>query len=245
MAVYTNVDISYLVGDIEVACNAKSASFNAEFATIDTTALCTTGYTSVVAGLGQASFDATLMADYADLGLDATLWPLLGVAAIPQSLSIGSAAGSVTYFMRGMNTSFTPIEGNVGELAMAQISGKSSTGKLVRGVRMFAPSTSVTATANGTGYQLGALSASQSLFAALHVLSRTGTLSMTLKIQSDDNSGFTTPTDRITSFTAATGRTYQWGSVAGAVTDDYWRAVLTCTGTGTMTVGISAGIAAT
>ena len=244
MAVYANVDISYLVGSLEVACNAKSVTANAECTVLDTTPLCTsTGWTTAIAGLKTATLEAELMADFVALGLDETLQGYFATADVPQSLSIGSADGSVTYFGRTLATSYTPVQGAPGELAMAALSSKTSTGPLVRGLRIFPPSTSVTATANGTGRQLGALSASQTLYAAMHVLDRTGTLSMTLKIQSDDNAGFTTPTDRITSFTAATGRTYQWGSVAGAVTDTYWRAVLTCTGSGTMSVGVSAGIA--
>jgi hypothetical protein len=243
MAVYANVDISYLVGSIEVAGNAKSVTANAECTALDTTALSTSGWTTVIAGLKTGTFQAELMADLVTLGLDETLQGYFATADVPQSLSIGSADGSVTYFGRTLATSYTPLQGAPGELAMSSITAKTSTGPLVRGLRIFPPSTSVTATANGTGRQLGALSASQTLYAAMHVLSRTGTLSMTLKIQSDDNAGFTTPTDRITSFTAATGRTYQWGSVAGAVTDTYWRAVLTCTGSGTMSVGVSAGIA--
>jgi hypothetical protein len=243
MAVYANVDISYLVGSIEVAGNAKSVTANAECTALDTTALSTSGWTTVIAGLKTGTFQAELMADLVTLGLDETLQGYFATADVPQSLSIGSADGSVTYFGRTLATSYTPLQGAPGELAMSSITAKTSTGPLVRGLRIFPPSTSVTTTTNGTGRQLGALSASQTLYAAMHVLSRTGTLSMTLKIQSDDNAGFTTPTDRITSFTAATGRTYQWGSVAGAVTDDYWRAVLTCTGSGTMSVGVSAGIA--
>jgi hypothetical protein len=243
MAVYANVDISYLVGSIEVAGNAKSVTANAECTALDTTALSTSGWTTVIAGLKTGTFQAELMADLVTLGLDETLQGYFATADVPQSLSIGSADGSVTYFGRTLATSYTPLQGAPGELAMSSITAKTSSGPLVRGLRIFPPSTSVTATANGTGRQLGALSASQTLYAAMHVLSRTGTLSMTLKIQSDDNAGFTTPTDRITSFTAATGRTYQWGSVAGAVTDTYWRAVLTCTGSGTMSVGVSAGIA--
>ena len=76
----------------------------------------------------------------------------------------------------------------------------------------------------------------------LAMSSLSGQASMTLKIQSDDNSGMSSPTDRITSFTAATGTGYQWGSVAGAITDDYWRCVYTITGTGTITFAVAAGI---
>jgi hypothetical protein len=245
MSVYMNADISYLVGDIEVACNAKSVVFDASCTELDTTALCTTGWRTYIAGLHQASFSVSAMADMADLGLDATLAGYFATADVPQSLSIGSADGSVTYFTRGMISSFVPVEGAVGDLAMTSISGKSSTGPLVRGVRAHPTDVARSATGNGTAYQLGALSASQTLYASLHVLARTGTASMTLKVQSDDNGAFSSATDRITSFTAATGRTYQWGSVAGAVTDDYWRCVYTITGTGTITFGVSLGIAAT
>jgi hypothetical protein len=244
MATYMNADISYIVGDLEVACFAKSATFNAECAALDSTGLCSTGWLEFIAGMRNATFDAALMADFADDGLDETMFGYFATKNVPQSLSIGSADGSPTYFMRGMTTSYAPILGSVGELAGAQISGATSTGKLVRGQRIHPTSVARSATGNGTGYQLGALAADQSLFVALHVLARTGTASMTLKIQSD-TTGFGSPTDRITSFTAATARGYQWGSVAGAVTDDYWRCVYTITGTGTITFAVSAGIAAT
>lgn len=242
MAVYVNQDISYLVGSIEVACNAKSAVLNTEVAELDTTSLCTTGWTSVIGGLKSGMFDMTLMADFVALGLDETLYGYFATADVPQSLCIGSADGSLAYLWRGIETKYGIIEGNVGELAMSKVSGKSSTGPVIRGKLIHPSSASRSATGNGTGYQLGAVSATQALYAALHVTARTGTASMTLKIQSDDNAGFTTPTDRITSFTAATGRTYQWGSVAGAVTDDYWRCVYTITGTGTIQFGVTAGI---
>jgi hypothetical protein len=226
-----------------VAGNAKSVTANAECTALDTTALSTSGWTTVIAGLKTATFQAELMADLVTLGLDATLQGYFATADVPQSLSIGSADGSVTYFGRTLATSYTPIQGAVGDLAMSAITAKTSTGPLVRGRRIHPTSVARSSTGNGTGYQLGALSASQSLYVALHVLDRTGTASMTLSVQSDDNAGFSSATNRITSFTAATARGYQWGSVAGAVTDDYWRCVYTITGTGTITFGVSAGIA--
>ena len=245
MAVYMNADISYLAGDLEIACNAKTAVFNAECTALDSTGLCSTGWTALEAGLATAMFDITGMADMAALGFDATTWSQFATKDVVHSMSIGSADGSPTYFMRGMSTSYTPIDGQVGDLAGMRLAGRTSTGKMVRGVRAHPTSVARSATGNGAGYQLGALSAAQSMFAALNVLDRTGTASMTLKVQSDDNSGFTTPTDRISSFTAAAARDYQWGSVAGAVTDTYWRVVYTITGSGTITFGASLGIAAT
>lgn len=89
-----------------------------------------------------------------------------------------------------------------------------------------------TADADGAAFQIGALSADQSLYAALHVLavSGTGTPTLSCKIQSDDAEAMTTATDRIT-FTDQTAIGYEWKSVAGAVTDDWWRASFTITGT--------------
>jgi hypothetical protein len=224
MAVSSNVDISYLV--------------------LDTTALSTTtGYTTCIGGVRTGTIDATLMADMVTLGLDETLQGYFATADVPQSLSIGSADGSVTYFARTLPTTYTPIEGEVGTLAMSRFAGRTSSGPLVRGYRIHPTSVARSSTGNGAAYQIGALSATQTMYVALHVLDRTGTASMTLTVQSDDNGGMASPTTRISSFTAATSRTYQWGSVAGAIADDYWRCVYTITGTGTITFGVSAGIA--
>jgi hypothetical protein len=63
-------------------------------------------------------------------------------------------------------------------------------------------------------------------------------------VQSDDNASFTSATTRI-SFTAETDATahYQWGSVAGAITDDYWRITYTVSGTGpSFNFAVAAGI---
>lgn len=245
MSTYANFDMSLLVGDFEVACRAKSATFNAECAALDTLALCSTdGWQTLIAGRRSWTYSAELMSDMEALGLDETLFGQLATAGIPQSLSIGSADGSLTYFSRAMSTQYVPMSGQPGELAMASLSGVGSTGPLIRGLRIHPPSAVRSATGNGAAYQLGALSSTQTLYVALHVLERTGTASMTLKVQSDNGSGFASPTDQITTFTAATARGYQWGTKAGAVTDDYWRCVYTISGTGTIRFAVSAGIAA-
>lgn len=103
-----------------------------------------------------------------------------------------------------------------------------------------------TASGNGGARQLGALSATQRLYAALHVLAVSGgTPSLTVKVQSDDNSGFTSATDRIT-FAAKTAVGYEWASVAGAIADDYWRANFTISGsTPSFLFALVAGIQST
>lgn len=99
-------------------------------------------------------------------------------------------------------------------------------------------------TANGTARQLGAVSATQRLYAALHVISVSG-VSPTLDvvIASDNASNFPSGTTRIT-FAQKTAAGHEWLSVAGAITDDWWRAQWTIGGSSSPTfdVVIVAGI---
>lgn len=81
-----------------------------------------------------------------------------------------------------------------------------------------------TGTFNGTARQLGAVSATQTVYAQIHATAKTSFTSAVFKLQSDDNSGFTTPTDRIT-FTTITGLTSEQKRLVGPITDDYWRIV--------------------
>lgn len=96
-------------------------------------------------------------------------------------------------------------------------------------------------TGSGTAFQLGAVASGKSLYAALHVFTATGT-SLVVKVQSDDNSGFSSATDRITFSTVTTSVASQLSSVAGSITDDYWRITYTIVGTGPYVLAVAAGI---
>lgn len=83
---------------------------------------------------------------------------------------------------------------------------------------------------NGTAYQVGAISSSQLGVGFLHVLSRSGSSpTLDVVIASDNAEGFSSATARI-SFTRATAATSQRVTVAGAVTDDWWRVQTTVGG---------------
>ncbi len=119
----------------------------------------------------------------------------------------------------------------VGEIFKFSAGAEGSGGvPLVRGLVL--NNAAQTATGAGAAYQLGAVSAAQSLYASLHVLAVSGTAAPTLtcKIQSDNLEAMGTPTDRIT-FAAKTAIGYEWASVAGPITDDWWRAQFTISGT--------------
>ena len=78
----------------------------------------------------------------------------------------------------------------------------------------------------GTARQVGAVAANQKLYAILHVTASSGDASQTLdvKVQSDDDQGFASPTDRVTFSQVTTSVTAQYATpVSGAITDDWWR----------------------
>lgn len=233
MAVDYLKDMSIIVGAIEVAGHAKTVNLSTTVAELDTTPLSTVGWRTVIGGNKSGSVDMSLMSDFDETtGTDATFWSYLGVAAVPKSIIRGTADGSLAYLMRGIPLSYTPLEGDAGSLAMGRIAGQSSTGPVIRGKLLHPGSTARTSSASGTGRQLGEVIEGKSLYAALHVLSVSGTdtPTLTVKVQSDDDTGFASATDRI-SFTGATAKGYQWGSVAGPVTDDWWRVTWTVSGT--------------
>lgn len=242
MAVQAWTDVAIWIDDIEASVYGKSFSLNVDVAELDTTPLSTTGWVSRIGGLKTTTFDMDVMQDVAVDSVDDTLYPLLGTSNTVKSVAVGSTTGSAAYLSRGVILNYAPIQdGAVGSLAMGRLSAKTS-GHLVRGV-LGLPSAARSSSSTGTAYQVGALSSSQTLFAALHVTAITGSPTLDVKIQSD-TVGFGSATDRIT-FSQATGKGAQWGSVAGAVTDDYWRAQWTFGGTGSITFAVTFGRATT
>jgi hypothetical protein len=137
------------------------------------------------------------------------------------------------------------LGGTHGELQQFALGTKLGTTYALTRQRLMAAKAAVSGTTTGTGLQLGALSATQRMVISYHVFLITGTGSWTLTIESDDNSGFTSATVRATATVVsdADDPATEVLTVAGAVTDDWWRAVLTETsGTSTVTYAVSMGI---
>lgn len=231
MTVQMISDFSVLVGGIQVAGKAKNVTASVDVATLDTTPISTTGWVECIGGKRSSALGFDFMNDYAPADINDTLYSYLGTATIPKSVCVGSADGSLAYLVRGLPHHYETLQGQPGDLAMGRYDFAGS-GRMVRGIVLHPPGTARTSSASGAARQQGAIGATQTGYAALHVLSVAGTATptVTVKVQSDDNSGFSSATDRIT-FTGATAVGYQWGTVAGAVTDDYWRVVWTISGT--------------
>jgi hypothetical protein len=243
MAAQAWTDVLIGVNELEVAAFGKSFDLQTSVAPLDTTPLSTTGWTSLIAGNKSGTFTMDLMADFADNSVDEVLFTALGTTDTVTSICAGSTDGSVAYLTRGVVAQYAVISGNVGELAMST-KNTTASGVIARGALLH-PNTARTSSSSGTARQLGAVSATQRLYAALHVFSVSGTSpTLDVKVQSD-TSGFPSATDRITFSQAnATSNRAQFSSVAGAITDDYWRVSWTIGGSATPTFAfiVTAGI---
>ncbi len=231
MALHYNTDIRWYVGTVAVSSYAKAAQFDAECAALDSTAISTSGWVELIPGLKSGSFSLDLMSEFTDGGLDESLQSYLGTTDVTQSFAIGSTVGSPGYTFKSLPTSYQPVGGEVGEIARASLSGGGS-GVISRGRLLAVDTTAVTSSGTGTAVQAGAVVAGKAAYAGLHVTEVSGTTpSLTVTVQSD-TTGFASPTSRI-SFSAAnaTANRHQFGSVAGAITDDFWRVSYTISGT--------------
>jgi len=156
------------------------------------------------------------------------------------SITADNTQGSVGYLTKCIDSKLSrPFK--VGDDSVFDTSLVASTpAGVVRG-RLLEAKATTSGNDDGTGYQLGAVSATESIYAALHVFSVTGGGTLTVTLYSDDNDTFSSATSRH-AFTAATDLTSEWATVAGAITDDYWRVSWTLD-TGTATFAVVAGIA--
>jgi len=130
--------------------------------------------------------------------------------------------------------------GTVGELAPFEYRFPYDTA-IVRAL-VAHPVAARTTDGNGTAVALAGPTASQRLYAALHVTAYSGLTNVVFKIQSDDASGMASATDRIT-FTTVSGLTSQFASVAGSFSSEtHHRITWDVTGSGSVTFVAAFGV---
>lgn len=165
-----------------------------------------------------------------DPAVDAVLLTNVGLADVPVTVTPqGGAEGQRAYTFRASWGEYTPLKGAVGEpISFSLAAQGSSESRLVRGTLMH--NAAETATGSGTIRNLGAVGATQKLYAALHVLDVQGG-TLTARVQSDALASFLSPVTQIT-FADASVVGSQWAvPVLGPITDPEWRIDWTFAGT--------------
>lgn len=235
MAVQAVLNQQIVLADFDASCRITDYSGAVDVETLDASTVCSTGWTEYVAGMKTWTVGVNGFVDFAANQIDAKLGLSgnLGAAIDPITIcptANGGADGEIAFTGRGLNTQYQVLQGNRGQLAPFTMNVGGRLEPLVRGTVLHPTTTARTASGNGTARQLGAVSATQRIYLALHVVAISGAPTFSVVLESDDNSGFTSPTTRITSasYSATTGSERQ--SLAGAITDDYWRVKWTVTG---------------
>lgn len=183
-----------------------------------------------LAGLKQVQLEARGYWQ-AGIGLvDEALFTNLGVADVPLSVAVkDGVAGDNAYLFRAAIGTYE-MGAALGEVSPFRAAAEGSAGEvLARGLVLH--NATQTATGVGTAFNLGSVASGQTLYAALHVLTVSGTTpSLTARLESDDASGFLSPTTRLT-FAAKTAAGSEWKTLAGPITDAWWRVGFTISGT--------------
>lgn len=220
----------FTVGADLTSSNNK-AELSAEVEEKDTTVYTSGGYKELIGGLASSEIEAEGFWEAGDDSkVDDASWSQMGGNGPWTIAPLGAAVGDLAYLTKALRSEYK-ILGEVGDVApwTAKASGS---WPVARGQVAHPPGTARTSSGTGTSINLGAVAAGKRLYAALHVLSVSGTTpSLTVEIESDTATGFPSAVTALT-FTAATAISGQTLRTDGtALTDSWFRAKWTITGT--------------
>lgn len=246
MAAFVLTDTAVYVGAADLTGYSNKVEIAAQREAKDATTFASGGWTESRAGLAKVTANIEGFWD-AGSGIlpDDRMFGDLGVAGVPLTFApLGPADGGLAYFTSGVRPEYS-FGGKVGDM-LAYKSRAVGDQPLVRGAIIHPSTSAKTTTGTGIAQLIGAASASQRIYAALHVLAVSGTATptLTVTVQSDTAVGFPSATTSI-SFAAATAIGGQFLSVAGPLSDTYFRVSWTITGTNpsflfVVAVGLSA-----
>lgn len=222
MAKQTMIDTTVLIGGsgeaLDISGQANACEFSGSADEVDVTAFSDLAHRRIGA-LEDASFSLSVLDENAadpwttltDLfAAQNALW-----AWIESNSAMAEADRGI--MLRALESQFQR-GGALGSARQMEASGVGDSPIIM--AQVLQQDESLASTGNSTGFQFGDLLTGETLYCVHWVLSVTGTITGT--IESDDNSGFTTATTRA-SFTAATTVDAELQTVAGPVTDDWWR----------------------
>lgn len=230
MAAQALLNVDIFAGGYALESDTNKIAWSDEFAELPATTFGSEGKTEYLAGLHTTTIELGGWLNTATGRSEPVLRSMHGTVDGLFTWTPNGTANDAAMFCRGL-TSKLSKGGPVGEISPFSANMVSNAAEGALDGHLILPRSTITATGSATGFQNGAVASGRTLYAGLHVFSVSGssTPTITVKVQSDDNSGFSSATDRIT-FTAATALGSELKSLAGAIADDWWRVTYTVSG---------------
>lgn len=248
MAVFALTDLHIAVDELNLSCFANQVDVMADADELDVTTFCGGGYRQKVTGLASLTVNASGFQDYVSPApgtvFDASTDLVSpGVTRTFTVAPEGDTVGNVAYFGTSKTTSLSELSGSVGEVAAFTLN-TTGVSRLVRG-QMLHPVSAETATGTGTAVAFTTPTATESLYAAFHIHSVTGSGSIVVAVQTDDNADMTSAVTRISS-TSFTAVGHELKSLAGALAGEtHVRVSWTIAGFTSVTFSAAVGVAST
>lgn len=228
MGTFVLTDASILLAGVDLTCKSNQIQLTYEVETQDATTFCHDTRVNK-GGLWVVSGEVGGFTD--DVLSGAALFDAVGAGPSVFQVAAPGDDGTAGYAFRSMVASHTPLEGSVGDMAADSLSLVGRSGApLVRGTILH-PATARTSTGTGTGRELGDVESGEKVYGALNVVAADGTNpTLDVEVESDDNSGFTSATTRL-SFSQQTDVGADWQQSDGtAISDTHWRVTYTIGG---------------
>jgi hypothetical protein len=239
MATFVQTKVKWWLDEFDISADFNAVTRNYGAETPDDTTYGDDTRSVAAGGLYTVRLEGE---GYWQVAVDATLFARVGLADTVTAIGpVDGSEGSPAFFSLLTSGEYAPISGTVGDMAAFRVSGEGRGGAgLIKG-QIFINRATISSSGNsGTAVQLGAVSATQAVYASLHALTVSGgTLDVT--VESDDDVGMGSATTQIT-FTQVTAVGSEFASQAGAITDDWWRVDFTDGGGGTFDFVVCVGI---
>jgi hypothetical protein len=231
MSKFVLLNTRTFTGGADLTSHSNKISLKPDLDEKDATNFGSQGFYECLGGLKKTEIEGSGQWEAGDSGkVDDRLWADLGAANAISVFPDTANAGDLVYFTNALTCSYALGE-SVGEVAPWE--GKFyGSAPLVRGKGLHPPGTARTATGTGSAVELSAVGSSARLYGGLHVLSVSGTdtPTITVVVQSDVDGSFASPVTAL-SFAAKTDRGAEFASVAGPITDTFFRVSFTIAGT--------------
>ena len=244
MAAIVLTDSRILVGATDISSFTGSFSPTSTVAMQDATTFGSGGFVQRLPGLKSFTESFSGLAAYGAGEVSAVFnsSQLGGQHMVAVNPTGGATAGDPVSFGRFLIDAINAPGGAVGDVASFDMTMTSDTAA-VEGI-IAAPLALRSSTLTGSVLAMTGPTASQRLYVGVNLTAATSTATMVVTIQSATLVGFGSPTLRATlPTTVAATPGWQFFSVAGPITDGFWRATLTYAGAGNLTSQVAIGVA--